>query len=157
MPRHGAQEDVERLRPAGGATLCVTAEADPAVLRPQTAAEARLYSQLAQGAAEKQRSGGAAAKTATVRQRASPDEASHAEYVCGNNLDLPSICTRRALLIYAVSGTKPLLQESVRIGRLSRRWTLTRVRQGLRQLASTRQRLLTHHKWTLAAQQPAGW
>ena len=51
MPRPGAQEDVERLRPAGGATLCVTAEADPAVLRPQTAAEARLYSQLAHGAA----------------------------------------------------------------------------------------------------------
>ena len=45
---------MERLRPAHGATLCVTAEADPAVLRPQTAAEARLYSQLAQGAAEKQ-------------------------------------------------------------------------------------------------------
>lgn len=49
-----AQEDVERLRPADGATLCVTAEADPAVLRPQTAAEARLYSQLTQGAAQQQ-------------------------------------------------------------------------------------------------------
>ena len=54
LPHHDAQEDVERLRPAGGATLCVSAEADPAVLRPQTAAEARLYSQLAQGAAKKQ-------------------------------------------------------------------------------------------------------
>ena len=51
---------MERLQPAGGAALCVTAEADPAVLRPQTAAEERLYSQLAHGAAEARRSDAAA-------------------------------------------------------------------------------------------------
>jgi hypothetical protein len=57
---------VERLRPAGGATLCVTAEADPAVLRPQTAAEERLYSQLARGA-EQARRGDADADDVMVR------------------------------------------------------------------------------------------
>ena len=67
--RLGAQEDVERLRPAAGVTLCVTAEADPAVLRPQTAAEARLYSQLAQGAAEHKQAEGTATETVTVRRR----------------------------------------------------------------------------------------
>ncbi len=66
MLRMAPQEDVERLRPAGGATLCVTAEADPAVLRPQTAAEARLYSQLAQGAAQQQRSEGTATDASMV-------------------------------------------------------------------------------------------
>lgn len=45
------EADVERLRPAGGAVLCISAEADPAVLKPATAAEEKLYRQLADGRA----------------------------------------------------------------------------------------------------------
>ena len=48
---HITEADVDRLRPAGGAVLCISAEADPAVLKPTTAAEEKLYRQLADGRA----------------------------------------------------------------------------------------------------------
>lgn len=38
---------VERLSPVAGGNICVTAEADPSLLAPRTAAEARLSEQLA--------------------------------------------------------------------------------------------------------------
>lgn len=48
---HITEADIDRLRPAGGAVLCISAEADPAVLKPVTAAEEKLYRQLANGRA----------------------------------------------------------------------------------------------------------
>ncbi|EIE22542.1 AAR2-domain-containing protein [Coccomyxa subellipsoidea C-169] len=42
---------IERLSPVAGGNICVTAEADPSLLAPRTAAEARLSEQLASKAA----------------------------------------------------------------------------------------------------------
>lgn len=48
---HVTEADVARLQPAGGAVLCISAEADPGVLRPSTEAEEKLYRQLTDGRA----------------------------------------------------------------------------------------------------------
>lgn len=49
LSHHISKECVERLSPLPSGNICITAEADPALLRPATPAEEKLYSQLQQG------------------------------------------------------------------------------------------------------------
>ena len=49
-----SEQTVQRLAPARHGNISMTAEADPAVLQPATAAEHRLYEQLADGRKQRQ-------------------------------------------------------------------------------------------------------